>query len=96
MATHGPVSEMPLPPTSLRADQAFAVARLDDGRFAAPDVAVDTGAVSSGGYGSSETPAMPAVATFDADWTGVKLRAGHTRQMSPEDRADVQAYLETV
>jgi len=62
---------------TLSADQAFAVARLEDGRFVAPDVALDTGAeVSSGGYGSVETPATPAVATLAAAWTGEKAPDG--------------------
>ena len=55
----------------LRADQAFAVARTDDGKVLAPDVAVDTGADSrSSGYGSDVgAAATPSVATFDADGT---------------------------
>jgi mono/diheme cytochrome c family protein len=62
---------------TLRADQAFAVGRLSDGRFAAPTVALDTGAdASSGGYGGKDTPATPALAVFDAGWTGEKSPEG--------------------
>ena len=62
---------------TLRADQAFAVGRLPDGRFAAPAVALDTGAdLSSGGYGGKDAPATPALAVFDARWTGEKSPAG--------------------
>ena len=62
---------------TLSADQAFAVGRLPDGRFAAPAVALDTGAdASSGGYGGKDTPATPALAVFDAGWTGEKSPEG--------------------
>ena len=76
MPTGRPSKHESLPPrrtATLHADQIFAVVRLDDGRLAAPTVALDTGAdASSGGYGSRETPATPATAIFAADWTGVK------------------------
>jgi mono/diheme cytochrome c family protein len=59
----------------LHADQAFALLRLDDGRLAAPLVAVDTGAdAQSSGYGGSEAAATPAMVSFDPD--GVAAPAG--------------------